>query len=208
MALDTFANLKLAIAQWLKPNTSLPADETASRIPEYVRLVEAEANRVLKNREMAQTTASLTVTSGVAALPSGFLAVRSLRQNASPYLRIKPMPVDDLDQLDPSATGEPQFHAIDGESIYFWPAITTTVKHRWRKAITNLSADGDTNWLLTSHPDFYLYGALKNADKRLVDPERLSLIEPGFNRALFQLQALSKSYNEDGIQPMPNGAVV
>jgi hypothetical protein len=41
--------------------------------------------------------------------------------------------------------------------------------------VTALSADGDTNWLLTNHPDVYLYGSLVHTAPYLKDDARIAL---------------------------------
>jgi hypothetical protein len=207
-SIDTYGELKTALAAWLKPNTTLPTDETTSRIPEYIALFEAEANRVLRVREMDSVSASLAITAGVATVPALFRQVRSFRLTDSPYNEIRYLPIDQIEKLDPSVTDLPYYYDIVGASFLFYPPTTATARLRFRAGLTPLAATDDTNWLLGKHPDAYLYGALMNADRRLIDPERVGLVEPRYNRVMKQIMDEDRNMMGHILHVQPSGFVV
>ncbi len=206
--ISTYAELKTALAAWLKPGTTLPSAETSSRIPEYIALFEAEANRTLRIRHMDTVDTALAVTSGSATVPTGFRQMLSAVNTEDPYEPIDYLPPDLYEALDPSETGNPVYYTITGSTLLFWPDDTTTVRIRYRRGLTPLSADDDTNWLLAKHPDAYLWGSLRNADLRLVDPERAALVEPNYQRVMMQIAAEERAMIGHILRPQPSGFVV
>lgn len=208
-SISTYAELKTSIAAWLKPNTTLPSDETTSRIPEYIALFEAEANRTLRTRNMDTVSTSLTVTSGSATIPTGFRRVNAITNTTTPYDNIDFMPIDQFERLDATITsGLPEYYTIAGTTLLFWPAVSGTIRLRYISGLTPLTSDNDTNWLLAKHPDAYLYGSLVNADRRLIDPERVSLIEPRYREVMSQIMAEERDLIGTAMRPIPQGFVV
>lgn len=207
--ISTYAELKTALAAWLKPGTTLPTDETSYRIPEYIALFEAEANRTLRTRNMEMTETALAVTSGSATVPTGFRQMVSVVNTTSPYDNIDYMPIDQFERLDATTTsGLPEYYTILGALLLFWPAVTCTPRIRYRRGLTPLTADNDTNWLLAKHPDCYLYGSLVNADRRLIDPERIGLVEPRYREVMRQIVEEERAQVGHGLRPVPSGFVV
>jgi hypothetical protein len=210
MAITNYGELKTAAANWMKPNTTLVSAETVSRIPEYIANARAELQRILikaKFRKLDNLTTSLAVTSGVATIPTGFQAVKSLRQNASGYERITYQPIDRIESFNYAETGEPRHYDRVGDTLVFWPAVTTTVRMRWTGSLVSLVADGDTDWLITNHPDVSLYGALLEADLRLDLEEMRGKWEAAYTRKLGDLLATDMAL-PDAIMPLPNGVAV
>jgi len=190
MAITTYGTLRAAVANWAKPSTSLTTAETTDRIPEYVQNSRAELQRILikaKFRKLDNLTTSLSVTSGVASIPAGFQGVRSMRQNAGGYERITYQPIDRIESFNYAETGEPRHYDRVGDQLVFWPAVTTTVRMRWTGSLTTLSADGDTDWLITQHPDLSLYAALLEADLRLDLSEMRGQWQGAYEKKLSQL---------------------
>jgi len=210
MAITNYGELKTAAANWMKPNTSLVSAETVSRIPEYIANARAELQRILikaRFRKLDNLTTSLAVTSGVATIPTGFHAVKSLRQNASGYERITYQPIDRIESFNYAETGQPRHYDRVGDTLVFWPAVTTTVRMRWTGSLVTLVADADTDWVITNHPDVSLYGALLEADLRLDLEEMRGKWEAAYTRKLGDLLATDMAL-PDAIIPLPNGVAV
>jgi len=204
-SISTYAELKTALAAWLKPGTTLPTEETASRIPEYIALFEAEANRTLRTRNMDTVDTALAVTSGSATVPTGFRQMLSLVNTASTYDPINYLPPDQFEEIYPSTSGSlVKYYTITGATLLTWPAITATLRARYRRGLTPLSADNDTNWLLAKHPDAYLFGSLRKADNRLIDPERVGLVEPAYQEVMRQIQMEDAAMIGHILRPMPS----
>lgn len=210
MAITTYATLRAAVANYMKPNTSLATAETTDRIPEYVQNSRAELQRILiaaKFRKLDNLTTGLTVTAGVATIPSGFHGVKSMRQNGGAFSRITYQPIDRIESLDYTATGEPLHYDRVGDTLVMWPASTTTVRMRWTGSLIALSADGDTDFLITGHPDLSLYAALLEADLRLDLEEMRPKWQAAYARKLEQLLATDQSL-ADAIIPLPSGVAI
>jgi len=206
--ISTYAELKTALAAWLKPGTSLPSEETTSRIPEYIALAESDANSLFRTRTMDTVDTALTVTTGSATIPTGFRQMRSLVNTESPYNTIDYLPEDQFEALDITETGKPLKYTIAGSTLLFWPDDSTTVRARYRRGLTPLSSDNDTNWLLAKYPGFYLYGSLAHADTRLVDPERLGLIQPRLAQIIQQILDDQRGMIGHILRPLPSSTAV
>lgn len=205
--ITTYGELKTAVAAWLRPNTTATTDMTTN-IPKYIGLAEVMIRRELSMRGLDQTTTSLTITDGAADVPEGYLAAMSMTLTGEPYNQIRYLPIDQLDKLDPTQVADaPYYYARSGSSFYFYPRTDGTAQLRFRRGVTPLSADADTNWILAGSPDVYLYGALMQADRRLIGP-RLGEWKEGFQQALASIQKLELYQQSDQIIPQPSGFVV
>jgi hypothetical protein len=82
MAITTYAELKTAIENWL--------DHTlfTARIPEFIALFEACANRKLRARQQ-ETSTNLTPSNGSVALPNDYLAWRRVTWTGSARVELE-----------------------------------------------------------------------------------------------------------------------
>ena len=205
-AISTYAELKTAIANWLRPGSTPTADMTA-RIPQYIGLCEAQVRRELHLRSLDQSD-TLTITDGSASVPTGFQSVLSLTLTGEPYTQIRALPLDQLRKLDPTQLSDsPYYYARTGSTFVFYPRTDATAELRFRRGVTPLTADADTNWLLAGHPDVYLYGSLIHADRRLIGP-RLGEWKEGFERAMAGIERLEMDIHTDALYPQPSSFVV
>lgn len=157
MALDTFANLKTSILDWMARS------DLTGNVAEWITLAEARLNRELQPVEVDQ---SLT---GV---------VDSREIDVSAYSIVEAMSLflvdtaGDEDELTEKAdferratSGVPRFwdyrpHASAGKIIFDCPLDTAyTFRLRYRQRFA-LSDSATTNWLLTNHPDVYLAASI------------------------------------------------
>ncbi len=173
MAITTFAELKTAIANWLE------RDDLTNRIPEFVSLAEDRIGLETDIRIRAMETSSdLTVDAQTVALPTRYLESRRIYLDGTPRRR--------LDFLTPenfwirnlsTQTSQPQFFTVEGEDLVFGPApdSTYTGKHLFYQKFASLSADTDTNWILTNARGLLLYGSLLEAEPFIKNDPRLTL---------------------------------
>ena len=170
MAIGTYSELKAAVANWLARSN------LTARIPEFITLGDADIHygvrggdawlsEPLRIRAMENTDSAFTVSARTAALPTGFIGARRLYLEGTPKITLALKTADDLWREDPSTTGQPSAYAIEGTDMVFSPAPDTTYTGNllYTKRFTALSADADTNWLLTNHPGVYLFAALYEA---------------------------------------------
>lgn len=182
MAITTYTELKAAIADWL-----LRTDLTAV-IPNFIALAEADINRSVKHWRMESQT-DLAASSQYTALPSDFIEVaRATAEGARPY-RLELASRGDIQELRMAradTAGVPRLYAITGGDLelYPTPGEATTIDLQYIARPEALSDSNATNWLLTYHPDVYLYGALMQSAPYLKDDERLGVWVAAYRAAV------------------------
>ncbi len=159
MAITTFTELQSAVAFRMGNRTD--ATNTI-RIPEYISTAEAEMQRKLKTADQELST-TLTTTANVptVALPAGFTKPRRIRRLIDGvYTDIWNVSLAGDGQV--STNGRPVVVSIQGANLVIKPTPDGTYSlpmDYWGK-FTPLSIAAPVNWILTSHQDCYLYGAL------------------------------------------------
>lgn len=182
MALSNYGELKTAIASLLNRS------DLTDKIPDFVTLLEGRANSEVKfrNRLMEASTSLAFSSTDEATLPSDFLEARTVVWQSTPRSRLAYMtPTQFEDTYTTDAQGVPVNYTIFGSTIQIGPfpnsAVGATMLYYQR--LTALSADGDTNWLLTYYPDVYLYGAAIESAPHLGDDNRLQVWFGLYDRA-------------------------
>jgi len=157
MDITNFGELKAALSTYLFHQRFVAQYDLATK------LFEKAANRRLRVRPM-ETSTLLTTAAGTVALPSDYLAWRTvLWTGNTPYV--------ELDYVHPaylqstqvtSDPGNPRVFTIEGSNLKVRPTDDTHDYefHYYQSISTITTADATTNWLLTTYPDSYLFGAL------------------------------------------------
>jgi hypothetical protein len=186
MALDSYANLKTALADWAnKAGLASVGDKAA----EWIALFEAQANRELDVREMT-ATATLTISGEDMGLPCDFAGVRSFRIEGSPAYPLEYAKPEEFDGA--FGTGKPTRYTVTDRIVFDpVPDAEYEARLRYRRRIPALSASVATNWLLRKHPDAYLYGALSQALIYFRDDDRQT-IRNAYAEALSAIEADEK----------------
>lgn len=195
MAITTYSELQTAAANWLAR-----ADLT-SRIPEFIALAEAKFNRTLRIRPMIVRDSAFAIGAEYVPVPTGFLEARSLMLNTNPRQTVTFESDTNQENLY-KVSGQPQFYEIVGSEFRFSPPpdATYTATLTYYKAITPL-ATTSPNWLLTSHPDIYLYGTLLEAAPYLGDDARIGLWQAALKECIGQLNwQNARSNTANGMQ--------
>ena len=173
MTITNYGTLKTAIAD------TLNRDDLTSVIPRFVAMTHAQFNRKIRShRQIAR--ASLTINTQIEALPDDWMETIRITMDGNPIRVLTQISVDDLTRYRTAvndATDAPAYFAHNGTDIEVFPTPSTsyTGQITYYAKIAALSADGDTNWLLTNHPDLYLYGALVHTAPYLKDDSRLAV---------------------------------
>ena len=187
MAITTKAELHTAVANWLNRS------DLTSRIPEFIALAAASFNRTLRTRDML-TRATTSTSAQYVALPSDFLEMLNVELTSTDpprrLLYATSDRSDDYREQNSNKTGIPVHYTIEGKAIQLNPTpdVSYTVQMSYFQDIPALSAlaDSGNNWLLTTHPDCYLYSTLMHASPYLMDPQSAQMWS----------QALEKATNE------------
>jgi hypothetical protein len=166
MTVGTYQDLLIAVSDYL----SRP--EVSARIPDFIAQFEAHANTELAGHRRAEATTSLTTSSGSAALPADFSMQRAVWYNATPPIVLQyTEPNYFYGRWGDRATGTPVAFTIIGSNLLVGPVSdSTSYTLDYSTRLTGLSSSNTTNWLLTYHPNAYIFGALTEACSFLGDP--------------------------------------
>lgn len=184
-----YASLQAAIGDWL--------NRTDVSIPVFIQLAEANLRRDRRARKL-QDLGTFVITEDGGELPSDFLSLESWAHAGPTYYG--PIEITSMDGLADQKralgpNGVPRFAALVEGGAYFAPAPSSSFSTRlvyWRK-ILPLSDENPTNWLLTDHPDIYLYGSLIESAPYLREDERIALWEDRYGKALNSLDIATQN---------------
>jgi len=191
----TYASLQTHIADILNRS------DLTSVLPNFVQQFEVSARRgitISDGRTMPVRQlidrGSFAISADGTALPTDIDSIESLYHDGPTYFG--PIAIVAADQIGllKSAhgdTGVPQYAAITGGSLRFAPEpdATYTLKMTYWQKLTALSASNTTNWLITNHPDIYIYGCLLESAPYLKDDARLQLWQEQLERRVIALEA-------------------
>lgn len=204
MALDTYANLKVAIADYLD------RDDLTDQIDDFIDIAESEHKDKVQFRELL-TRSSIVIADGdrTEALPADFGSVKYIRlinpQTTTWGMYYLPALIQlsehELTAKASLVDGPPQYFCIidqieferaadqdyDGELLYY-------------KTMTALSDSNTSNELLVRAPELYLYGALKAAAPFLMNDERLATWGTMFDERLAMLNRAERTDRRSGPQ--------
>jgi hypothetical protein len=185
VAIENYSQLKTAIEDWLDHSLF------TARIPEFIALFEATANRRLRVRQM-EASAALTPSSGAVALPADYLAWRRVTWTGSSRVELQYVHPSYLQAAYPSSpSNTPRIFTIEGSTLKVRPVDDTALEFDYVQKVPALSESTATNWLLSTHPDLYLYGSLVEAEMFGVNDDRVLLWTARRDRILGEIETLS-----------------
>jgi len=202
MAITNFTELKTAVQDWLD-DTSL-----ATKSEDFIALAEARFNRTLRAQDM-EVRVSLTVGGApvdLIALPTDFLELREVHIEATPDEPLAYRSPQFVENIRDQLTGSPIYYSVETKNLTFAPqALATTVfSVLYFQKIPALTVGNPTNWLITNHPDVYLYGALIQAEAFLVNDQRLAIWKVALDEAMAELRSVS-DFARAGGEPNTRG---
>jgi len=183
-AIDNYTDLVTEIGEWLN-RTDLNA-----RIPGFIRLCESRLNRLLRTPDM-ETIAPIVATAEDNALPLDFLAMRSLYIEGSPDRPLNEYSPNSIARAYNGSSGIPVGFAVFSGILRLVPppAGATTLQMVYFAKLTPLTDGSPSNWLLDSHADIYLYGALVEASAFIDDSARAQQWKGAYDEAIGELIA-------------------
>lgn len=207
MGLASYTELRSAIADWLNR-----ADLDA-QIPDFVKLAESTLNRMLRDGRMV-SSATLTLTSGQATLPTDLLDVSYVvvsTDNTLPLEQVTPQQLMILRRSRLRAAGTPKFYSVIGRNILTAPipSSATSLVVSYYAAVPSLASNA-SNWVLENHPDLYLYLSLMHAAPYLKDEARMAVFQSSvamqIQQAASRAESLSlESFRVPGISLLSPG---
>ena len=201
--IGTYAQLQTEIANWLDRT-----DLTAT-IPTFIELAEANFNRVIRQPDMITKDDSFSISGRYTTLPTDTLEIVRIVLDLTPVIVLEYMTPEELSERRVSLTGggKPYYFTTVGGStnqleVLRSPDSTYTASIIYYTRIAALSDAATTNWLLTSHPDIYLYGALVEAEPYLKNDDRMPMWTSRLDKALndLRLQGQRERHTASGLR--------
>lgn len=143
----------------------------------WIQLAEAQMNRTIRSRWMLSRSQAFSITDEYVSLPNDYVGIKSFivtsTTPAQPLIYRTPEALDILAAERWSWSDTPIDFTVLGSEFRFSPVPggTYTAQLTYYQRIPAL-ASNSTNWLLTNHPDAYLYGAALQALPYLSDDDR------------------------------------
>lgn len=195
MPISTFTELKSAIADWLV------RDDLTAAIPSFITLAEADISRKLRDWRM-ETRTTLTVSSQYTALPADWLeTVRLQVAGATSQLELASQgALAEMRAAINDQAGRPTHYALTGGQLELFPTPdqSYSLDLVYFAKVASLSDVATSNWLLTTAPDAYLYGALVQSAPYLKDDARATVWAGLYQSAIDGLNAASEAARYSG----------
>lgn len=195
--ITNYTELKAAVSNYLN------RDDLESEVPMFIALAEAQFNRVIRTNEMiARVTAQAD--KQYLEFPPFFLEALNLQLNANPPHRLKYESPENLDFIRERVfygrAGLPRHFTIVGQTIELCPTPDQVkdIEIAYFKKIPSLTDQAPTNWLLSSHPDVYLYGALTQSAPFLREDARIQVWNSLAERAINELRVANDRQRHNG----------
>jgi hypothetical protein len=128
-------------------------------IDRFIGFAENDIERVIEFNEQ-QSSVTLALTNGRAALPSNLWMVRSVSTTSPPTRHLNRVSKHFEQSPDDWV---PQGYTMDAGEIVVMPKSTEQVRFDYWAKLPRLTAAAPTNWLLTRAPDLMLAGTLYHA---------------------------------------------
>lgn len=169
MALATYSDLQASVASWMNRT-----DLTAT-IPDFIAICESRIQTDMRLRDQV-TTSTLTTVANTqeVTLPADFLEFANLSIDGEPMEYVSASRIRELADLNHTGSPrEPTLYSIEGNSLLLSPTPDTayTINIKYYAKVPAL-ATASTNWLLTKHPNIYLYGSLVSGYHFTMNDER------------------------------------
>jgi hypothetical protein len=157
MALANYTDLQAAISDYLDDST------LDARIPDFIRLFEVKAQRVLRTSQSKNIAEAQTDANGQVNVPLDFRGIVRITLDDGTPLNF--LPPDEADFRNSYASNRRTYgYTIEGQTITVVPAASVQIILYYHQTPPVLSGSNASNWLLAQHPDAYLYGSLAEAE--------------------------------------------
>ena len=182
----TYAELKTAIANYLNRS------DLTSDLDTFIDNVEAELNRRLRTKDMIKR-ATATADSQYLTVPTDWIEAINVEITSNDFSPLFQQSIESLDvyrKSNNNSVGQPVYFAMVDDSIELAPTPDGeyTLQLTYYAKISALSDSNTSNFVSVSHPDVYLYGALKHASIFLMEDERIPMFTQQFEKALEEMR--------------------
>jgi hypothetical protein len=182
VTINTVTTMRLAVGSFLNRS------DLTSLIPDFLELAQARLNRDVRVPQMLTRSDLATIDAQYEDVPTGWLETVRYSLLTTPVQQLKYLTPEEMDYTRQSlggSTGRPLYYSVIGDDFEFLPTPgeAYAASHLYYTALDLTT----TNWLLTSHPDVVLYGALCEAEPYVMNDERLPMWKAKYDQALASL---------------------
>lgn len=198
-----YQTLQATIQNYLHRNDLNTGGGQTVNVDTFIELGQQRMNHDL-DLLMMQTTATLTVTDGKAPLPSDFLRMKSVRvADAGSILILQQRTLQQNGRVIQNAggsTGTPGGYAIYGGVMEITPspADTTEVDIIYTQRLAKFTNPTDTDAILTTYPNIYIYAAMVEAGPFIVDDKMAARWRSYYQEEVARLNDLNEDAEWDG----------
>jgi hypothetical protein len=177
LAFESYQDLIAGINDWLDRS-----DLTGSA-PMMIALCEARLRRELQGLAM-ENTASVSVVSGSANLPTDYDMMRVVTYNGQPLDNVSA----EIGRQFAAGT-VPVAYSLEAGALRVWPAWSGTLDLVYQAKLTPLSDENSANPVLLEHPDAYFFGSLMFAEGYLANDQRAVFFKALWDEAVASVKA-------------------
>jgi Sec7-like guanine-nucleotide exchange factor len=182
----TYSELKTNIANFLNRS------DLTNQLDFFIDATEAEFNRRLRVKDMIKR-ATATADAQYISLPTDWLEAINVQIDGNNFSPLFQQSIESLDIYRKSVdnvTNQPIYYALVDNTIELAPTPDSnyTLQLTYYGTIDALSDTNTSNFISTSYPDAYLYGALKHASIYLMEDDRVALFTSQFEKALEEMR--------------------
>lgn len=181
--ITNYATLQTEIAN------TLARDDLTAEIPQFIQFAENKLYRSLNLRN-EETALNVTISGGVAAVPSDFKALKFAYYDVSPIQLIEWVSINELYRDFPtrSAEGYPALMSREGANFVFGPVPSGGTLKGIYYAKQDPLRTTDPSWYVTNAPEVLLYGSLLEASYFIGGDERIPVWQSYYDRAVESLR--------------------
>ena len=196
MALSNYTELKASIADFLNRS------DLTSIIPDFITMAEASINREVRHYEM-ENRATAELSGQYLDRPNDWVETIRIHLTGSGTRNLQLLSsasMADKRQGAENTTGEPKYYSHVERAFEVFPTAdgTYNVELYYYQKIPALSASNATNWLLTDHPDVYLYGSLMHSAPYLAEDERIGVWAQMYSAAVNRVNQSGEDATNSG----------
>lgn len=194
MAITTYNTLQDAVGTKLDRSAYQSGGANAANTEEWVGLAEARMNRIIRERQMSTRTQA-SVSSEYSALPDNFGGIVSARYTDTTNQPLRFYPSTALEMRSLKGSRRPKYFTIEADQFRWVPVPDEayTIELIYYLRIPALTDSATTNWMLTDHPDAYLYGTLFHGMIELEYPEnKVAGIDALFTRVMDEINQIDQ----------------
>lgn len=212
MALQSYADLKASVADWLM------RDDLTAVVPDFIAMAESDMSRRFAAEDDNGAPplemigyAQSPISQEFETTPPDFMGARAAfiegETCSLDYTTIEE--IARRKALYPSQSGNPQVYTTIGAMFQFWPAPTTQLQIDlfYLQRIQPLTAGITANWVLKLHPDCYLYASLMQSAPYLKNDDRIAIWQSRYDRVVTSIRSAARRAQMASYLSIPAPAV-